>query len=101
MPKTEAEGARHSADLELQDPKTQALFRLIFTVYEGADRLAHRLEREREAFAEMAHKILSASSQRLLEQELHELVEEEERRKRRRKHYRNPGGLDARKVFQK
>ena len=44
MPKPESEGARHSADLEQQDPKTQALFRLIFAVYERQDRLADRLE---------------------------------------------------------
>ena len=31
-------------DLELQDPRTQALFRLIFAVYERQDRLADRLE---------------------------------------------------------
>ena len=32
------------ADLELLDPRMQALFRLIFAVYERQDRLADRLE---------------------------------------------------------
>ena len=95
------EGYHDPADLEQQDPKIQAVFRLVFAVYERADRQADRLERERQAFAEMAHKILSASSQRLLEQELHELVEEEERRRRRRKRYPHPGGFDARKALAK
>ena len=57
--------------------------------------------RDRKAWAEMFHKILSASSQRLLEQELSEAAEEFERKEKRRKRYRHPGGFDARKVVKK
>ena len=63
------------------------------------ERLA--LARERKASAEMAQKILSASSQRLLEQELWETVEELERKDKRRKRYPHPGGFDPRKIFNK
>ena len=63
------------------------------------ERLA--LAREREAWAEMAHKILSATSQRLLEQELEQTAEEFERKVKRRKRYPHPGGFDPRKPFKK
>ena len=106
---TEAEGARladplaeHAADLEQQAPKMQALFRLIFAVYERADRQADRIEREREemarereAWASTFAEILSLAHRRVLERDIRETIEELERRKRRRKKFPHPGGFDT------
>ena len=42
--KEKREGYHDPADLEMQDPKTQALFRLQFALYERQDALVERLE---------------------------------------------------------
>ncbi len=57
--------------------------------------------RQLEAFEKMFRVILSAVSQRLLEQELWEMVEELDRKEKRRKRYPHPGGFDPRKPFKK
>ena len=57
------------------------------------------LRQERLAFAEMAQRILSATSQRLLEQELRETLEELDRKDKRRKKF-GGGGFDVKKTLE-
>ena len=59
---------QHRADLEQQDPKTQALFRLIFAVYERADRHADRQEQDWKGILKEAASILSGIDKVRLEQ---------------------------------
>ncbi len=54
-----------------------------------------------QASLELLRRIVSASSQRLLEQELWETAEELEKRDKRRKRHTHPGGFDSRKRFKR